>query len=976
MEAGTFASPIIQELMSKIFTLVAFLLIGMTASAQNSSATIKGKLIDSVNKQSLKDASVTILDARDSSLEKFGLVTADGSFSVAGIPFGAMVVQIKFNGYETFTKNITFSVANSNVALGTIYLGPASNELAGVTVSQSVMRIKGDTTEFNASSFKTKPNAVAEDLIRKMPGMEVGKDGSIKSGGEAVARVLVDGKRFMGDDPKLATRNLPPDVIDKIQVFDDMSDQSKFSGFDDGNRIKTLNITTKKDKRKGMFGKAVAGIGSDDKYQESFNFTKMNGDQQITALGQANNINKQDFSENNIGGGRNFGGGGGGGGFGGGGGGTGSGIRTVLSAGFNYRDVWSPKIDAYGSYTFNMPRNNAESSSNTRTILGEDTATFQNSTSNSVNKSENHRFSFNFEDRIDSNNSLIFRPNLALQSNNSVGYSTSNYSSGRNIENGGVHPLTQSVSNTSSYNSGVNVNGSNLQLRHRFAKRGRTLSLDFGFSASTNNGDGNTYTVNNYFIPGFANDTLNQHYRDSSRSYSLNPTLSYTEPLGKNQMLEIRYSLNHTNSNTSTSTYNFDNASQKFNRFDTLFSNAYKYTQTSNTANLNYRMQQTKYNFSVGTGIQFQEFESDNTTKNVLVKRQFVNFTPQANFTYNFTRSKSLRVFYNGRTGTPSAMQLQPVTTTSDKINYQKGNPDLTPQFTNSLRILYSSVDPFTQRIVVGTVNGTITSNDIVSYSIQSAGTGGRTTTYLNYGTTYNLNGYFMYGFPLKTPKSNVNLTSNVSYSKSNSFLTLPGKLPAPNATRSYNLSETVKWTTNLKNNFDMNLSTTFTYNPIRSSLSSETNSNYMTHVLSADFTAYSNNGWTIASDFDYTHYFGRPAGYNTSVFLITPSIAKTFLKNKAGELRLSCFDLLNQNQTVSVNSNANQIVNSISNNLKRYVMLTFTYNLRAFGAAQRGQGQQQNQMRNMMFQGGQGNMGGFQGGGNGGNGGGRRGNE
>jgi uncharacterized membrane protein YgcG len=964
--------------MSKIFTLVAFLLAGMTASAQNSSATIKGRLIDSVNKQSLKDASVTVLDARDSSLEKFGLVAADGSFSVANIPFGAMIVQVKFGGYETFTKNITFSATNSNVNFGTLYLIPSANELAGVTVSQSVMRVKGDTTEFNASSFKTKPNAVAEDLIKKMPGMEVGKDGSIKSNGEAVARVLVDGKRFMGDDPKLATRNLPPDVIDKIQVFDDLSDQSKFSGFDDGNRVKTLNITTKKDKKKGMFGKAVAGIGSDDKYQESFNFTRMNGDQQITLMGQANNVNKQDFTVNNIGGGRNFGGGGGGGGanFGGGGSGGGGGITTILSGGFNYRDVWSPKIDAYGSYTYNQPRVNSESSSNTRTILaGSDTtATVRNQASISQTKSENHRFSFNFEDRIDSMNSLIFRPNFALQSTNTISSSTSGLDA--ILKNGAVLPVSNSISNGSSYNSGFNINGSNLQLRHRFAKRGRTISLDFGFSASQNNGDGNTYTVNDVFAKG-THDTLNQHYIDSSRSYSLNPTFSYTEPLGRNQMLELRYSFNYNNSNSVTNTFRYDKNSGKFSKFDSLFSNAYRYVQSSNTANINYRLQQTKYNLSFGTGLQFQDIESNNTTKNILVKRSFVNFTPNANFTYNFTKSRSLRIFYNGRTGTPSTTQLQPVTTTTDSLNFQTGNPNLKPQFTNSLRLLYSSVDPFTQRIIVGTVNGTITTNDIVTSSflkVYSEG-GGTNTTYLNFGTTYNLNGYFMYGFPLKTPKSNMNLSTNISYAKNQSFSSpSAGLAPVLNATTSYNFVETVKWTTNLKNNFDMNLSTSFSYNPIRNTLSTAQKQNYMTYSLAADFTAYSNNGWTIASDFDYTRYFGRPEGYTTSVFLITPSIAKTFLKNKAGELRLSCFDLLNQNQTVSVSTNANQIVNSISNNLKRYLMLTFTYNLRAFGAAQRGQGQQQNQMRNMMFQGGQGGQmqGGFNGGG--GNAGGRRG--
>jgi hypothetical protein len=272
--------------MNKIITLISCIFLTAALSAQTTS-TLRGKLIDSLNKQSLKDASITALNGTDSSLEVFTLARQDGSFSLANIPFGLMIIQIKFQGYEPFSKKITFSKTNQVVDLGTVFMKTASNDLGNVTVTQSAIQMKKDTVEFTASAFKTKPNAVAEDLIRKMPGMEVAKDGSIKSQGEAVQRVLVNGKRFFGDDPKMATKNLPPDVIDKIQVFDDQSDQSKFTGFDDGNRVKTINITTRKDMRKGTFGKAVIGAGTDGNYDESVNFSKMNGDQQITVFGPA-----------------------------------------------------------------------------------------------------------------------------------------------------------------------------------------------------------------------------------------------------------------------------------------------------------------------------------------------------------------------------------------------------------------------------------------------------------------------------------------------------------------------------------------------------------------------------------------------------------------------------------------------------------------------------------------------------------------
>lgn len=954
--------------MNKIITLLAFIFTCSAASAQLS-ATVKGKIIDTTNKQSMKDAAVAVLNGRDSSVEVAALAKADGSFMILNVPFGDMILQVKFNGYETYSKKINFSKANASVDAGTIYMNAAANELAGVTVTESVIRMKKDTMEISASAFKTKPNAVAEDLIRKVPGMEVAKDGTIKSQGETITRVLVDGKRFFGDDTKMATKNLPPDVIDKLQVFDDLSDQAKFSGFDDGNRVKTLNITTKKNMRKGSFGKLVAAGGTDGRYDESINYSLMNGDRQLTFQGQANDINKQNFTQNNIGGGRGFGGGGG---FSFGTGGSSSGITTTLAAGLNYRDVWSPKIDAYGSYFYNAPRVDIVTQTNTNNIITADSSNIRDEYATSVSKPENHRFNFNIENRLDSNNSLIFRPNITLQSadNASTSHSTT-YGASQGGKLQGLK-LIEQQSNNSSNNSGYAINNSNLTLRHRFAKKGRTISLDLGFSASDNNGDGKNYTLNSYFQPVSA-DTVNIYYRDSSKSVNFTPTVSYTEPIAKNQMIELRYSYNYTHSTSVNNAYDFDNGSQKYAKFDSLFSNSYKYTSTSNNANLSWRLQNAKFNMTVGAGLQFTSLNSNNTTKNVIVQRDFVNFTPTMNLTYNFTRTRTLRVFYNGRTNQPSTSQLQPVTTTSDRVNFQIGNPDLRPTFVNSLRILYTSFDPFTQRVMFATINGTITSNDIVSSVTQLTGTsGGKVTTYVNMGGSYNLNGYFNYGFPIKSPKSNLNFQTNMAYNTSRSLLTTVLNGTQTNTTQNTTLTETVKWTTNLKDNFDMNLSTSLSYNPIRNSLSAAQNTNYLTHTLAADFTLYSNNGWILASDFDYTHYSNRPAGYNTTVFLVTPSIAKQFLKNKAGELRLTCFDILDQNKAVTATSSANTIVNTISNNLTRYFMLTFTYNLRSFaGQQQRGGRGENNMMRGMMPPG----MGGFNGGGFGGGNGGRRGN-
>jgi hypothetical protein len=905
--------------MKRTVTLL-FLVFVVAAVKAQTTGTLKGKLVDSTSKQSVKDGAISLLDVQDSTLEIAGLSKADGLFEVLNISFGTYLVRITFLGYEPIYKQVTFSRTSPEYNMGSVYLQQAFNDLGNVTVTQSPITIKKDTIEYNASSFKTKPNAVVEDLIKKFPGMDVDKNGSIKAQGETVQRVLVDGKRFFGDDPKMATKNLPPDIVDKIQVFDDLSDQSKFTGFDDGNRVKTINITTKKDKRKGYFGKAVAGIGNEGRYDENFNIQKMDGDQQVSVMGQANDINKQNFTIQDFLGGGN----GGGRGRGGGGGGTGSGITHTLAGGLNYRNSLGKTGDITGSYFYNSQQALTEQNSFTQNLSKPDSTVYNDRASTSSRNNENNRFNLNIENRIDSMNSFIFRPNISFQHTSPV-YASNTLTT----EGAAGNFVNRSVSNSSGINSGYNINGTNFQLRHRFAKKGRTLSLDVNVSAGTNNGEGFTYAINTFAVPVAKTDTLNQHYFSASNSFSVSPTVSYTEPLGRNQMLELNYNFSHSNSNSSNDTYALDKATKGYTTFDSLFSNSYHYNNTSNRATVNYRIQNPKYNFSMGTGLQFTNQSSVNTTKHISVENNFVNFTPTVNFQYIFAKSKNLRINYTGRTGQPSISQLQPLTTSNDSVNFQTGNPNLRPQFTHSLRLLYQSFDPITQHVFLVTINASTVVNDIQG-SVTQNSNGGKTTTYVNLGGTYNVGGYINYGFPLRNPKSNLNFTTNINYSQAQ---TLVNRLN--NFTRNTSLSQTIKWTTNLKNNFDMNFAATTTYNIARNTLQATGNANYYSQGISTEATYYSNTGWIIAGDFDYTYSGNHSAGYNTSVPLFNPSIAKLFLKDNAGELRLSVFDLFNQNQSVTRTVTGNTIQDQRSNVLQRYAMLTFTYNLRKFAGKQ-----------------------------------------
>lgn len=911
------------------------LVLGMFSSIAlmaQSTATLKGKLVDSVGKQALKDASITILEAKDSTLDVFGLAKADGSFTVEKISFGEMIVMIKFQGYEAYTKNVNFSKANASVDLGTIYLRLAANDLGEVTVTQSPITIKKDTVQFNASSFKTKPNAVMEDLLKKLPGVQVEADGTVKAQGENVQRVLVDGKRFFGDDPKLATKNLPPDMIDKIQVFDALNDQSAFTGFDDGNRIKTINITTKKDKRKGYFGRAVVGGGSDledGRYDNSVNLSYFNGDRQLTFTGQANNVNKQNFGAQDL-----FGGGGGGGGRtivvagggrGGGGGATNNsgGIIRTLAAGLNYKDIWGKKTEVSGSYFFNDMQTVREQNSYTQNLIpgNPDSSIFNSQLNNSITKNQNHRINFNIEHQFDSSNSLIIRPNISFQETESATDVTT-FSTRGTSKN-----LNNSIASTDRNNSGYNAS-LEATFRHRFKKKGRTYSIAFNPGKSVNDGTTSNYSINNFFntTTPYA-DTINQVGITNRDSKTMNATFSFTEPIGKNQIIEFNYNYNSNVNNSGTQTFSYNKANGQYDIAVPNLTNVFENTFNSNRVTLNYRLQNAKYNFSIGSGIQAGDLISKNLSKDSSITQNFVNFFPTMNFRYDFSRTKNLRIFYNGRTGQPSAQQLQPVVDNSNPLNITTGNPNLKQQFIHTFRILYNSFDVVTQKIFFATINANFTDNDIQN-STTYLPNGAQFTRPVNLSGTYNINGFLNYGFPLKKPKSNINIGLNLSRSQSQTLVNA-----LSNYTRSTIAGFDASWTTNIKEGFDMNFSSKSSVNFARYTLQPQQNGDFFTQTFVAEPTVYTKSGWVFSTDFRYIKNTGRAEGFNTNIPLWSASIAKQLFKKKDGELKFYVFDLLNQNQSLTRNVTGNTIQDVSTVVLKRYFMISFTYNLRSFGA-------------------------------------------
>jgi hypothetical protein len=930
----------------KLLLFAILLSLFAPAFAQNNNGSIRGVLRDSTEHRTLKQATIIILH-RDSSVATQSISGNDGSFNIGNIPEGKYILKLSYTGYETRFSHFTIDSSNKALNAGIIYMYMSAHELQDVVVQTSPISIKKDTFEYNANAFATKPNSTAEDLLKKLPGVDVDNSGNIKAQGETVQRVLVNGKRFFGDDPKTATQNLPSDVIDKIQVFDDLSDQSAFTGFDDGNRVKTINIVTKKNT--GYFGKLVAGLGDKDLYNVAANANSFNGDQQISFIGQLNNTNKQNFTVQDIfgssgGGGASFRGGGsrsgGSGGFKGGGGSqiqqlqslsansnSNNGIVTTSAAGLNYRDVWGKNTNVAGSYFYNNLLTSKDQKTFTENFIPNDSSIFNNQDQSSLRRSVNQRVNLNIETQFDSMNSMIIRPNVSYQQTTASSNTTTNTTKGQSV------PLNNSNANADSYNAGYNGNIDALY-RHRFHKKGRTFSLDVNGSGSSNNGNGDNYSLTDYINDGVDSiNKINQHYTSKANAAGISTTAAYTEPVGHHSQLELDYNYNYNRNTSDKITYDYDSLTQKFTSVDSLLTNNYENIYSSNRVTLNYLYQKDKMNFSVGNGVQFGDLTSTNNTKDLTLTQHYVNLYPTANFTYRFTKSSNLRFNYSGRTNQPSVYQLQPVIDNSDPLNVQIGNPTLKQSFTHSFRALYNMFDLTHFRNIFATVNASFIENNIVSAVRTNPVTGADTISYVNLNGAYNISAFFNYGFPLKKPKSNLNFTTNFTDNRSVSLIN-----KEVNYTDNYTIGETAKFTTNLKKNFDVNFSATPTYNIANYSVQPDQNANYFSQVLSVSATYFSVSGWILESDFNYTAYEGRAEGYNTAVPLWNAALAKQFLKNKRGELRFSVFDLLNQNVSITRNVTENYVQDVQTKVLTRYFMLTFTYNLRSFSSQQQKQ--------------------------------------
>lgn len=898
-------------------------------------------MADSTDRTALIGVSVMLHNAQDTTMRRGVVTDIDGRFRLTNLPSGTYVLRSSYIGYNIQQRNIRITTAD--VDLGTISMPQTVTRLKGVEVRGQQIQVeqKGDTIQYNASAFKTNRDASAEDLIGKMPGITSDNTG-VKAQGEAVQQVLVDGKPFFGDDPNTALKNLPAEIIDKIEVFDRLSDQSQFTGFDDGQTRKTINIVTRKDRNKGEFGKIYAGTGEDGRYIAGANINSFKGDRKMSLIGLSNNINQQNFSSEDLlgvsGSSGNSGGGGRGGRGGGGGGGNNSsgnflvgqqsGISKTNAAGLNYTNTWGKNVEATGSYFFNRSDNTSITNLSRKYITSQDSALQYDEASRSASLNYNHRLNFRLEYKIDTLNSLIVTPRLSYQKNNSSAGLLGNYRAG-------TEPQSSISNGNSADNKGYNFSN-NILFRHRFAKRGRSISLNVTTEVNNRDGNSSLLSTNEYFSPAETTiiDQRSDNYTDS---YTLSGNIAYTEPISKNSQLQINYTPSITKSKTDKRTYNLNPETAGYDDLDTLLTNKFENTYITNRGGVSYRYNIRKYNFMAGLNFQHAALSSDQDFPVAFtLDRSFQNILPQLMFSYRPEQGRNLRIFYRTSTNAPSISQLQNVVDNRNPLFLKTGNPDLKQSYTHSFNARYGKTNITTASSLLFLISGSYVENTIGNASIIAAQDTVVQGITLTRGTQLsfpvNLNGnwtgraLFTYGTPVSKVKSNLNFNTGFNYNRTQALIN-----NAINVANNYAFSQGVVISSNISEKIDFTVSYTANYTIVKNTLQKQADNNYFNHTSSVRFNWIFWKGFVFNSTLNNTLYSGLSEAYDQSIWFWNASLGYKFLKDQSLEVKVTGFDLLNQNNSITRDVTETYIEDRQTNVLTRYLMVMVTYNLRNF---------------------------------------------
>ncbi len=920
------------------FSLLFILLtcLQLTVHAQQSS--VKGTVLDTSNKENLHNAVVSVIRQKDSILVKYARTDTKGNFEIKNIPAGKYTVMISYPLYADFAEKIELT-ANATKDFGAQPLIQKAKLLEEVIVRQKIaaIRINGDTTEYRADSFKVGANANVADLLKKMPGIQVNSKGEITTQGEKVEKILVDGEEFFSDDPAVVTQTLRADAVKTVQVFDKKSDQATFSGIDDGQKTKTINLQLKEDKKKGYFGKMEAGSDFDYYKNAKIMANSFKGKRKIAGYVTYDNtqFNSLDWNDrNNYGGNMNsnteFSDDGGiyftneGDDFS-----YGQGLPSAVTAGLLYSKKWNAdKQNINNFYQYNNLTVNGLTKRITQNIL--DSGSFTNTRQDEfTSKKYRNKIKSIYDLTIDSMSSLKLTVTGAILHTDNSGYSTG---SSTTDLTGFFRNKSNKFSSTVTDNKNL---ATNIFYRKRFKKKGRTISLNADLIWGDNKSNGYLLAGNEFFDSQGVfsrKDSINQFKPNEDVTSTFNGRASYTEPLWKNTFLELNYA--YAGNKNDASRITFSKAiTGKYEQLVDSLSNHYIYNNSSNTGGFNVRYAGKKINFSVGTSLGGVTYKLTDVMTKAARDINFTNVLPTFNFGYTPGKQKRLNFSYRGNTRNPSLQQIQPLRDNSDGLNATIGNPDLQQEFRNNFSLYYNDYKVLKSRSIYISANFA-TVNNAISNSNTFDDSGRVVTQPVNVDGNYNGNMYAQYRFDIVTAL-NFGFGISPSISRNVNQITRKGvttRNVSDNRRMGYNISMNYypdKW---INFYFQANAN----QNETKSSINPGIITKYWTYSSSGEVEMKLPKKWYVTLEEDITVYEKTAAFANaTDIFILNANIKKSITKDETWQVKLSANDLLNQKQAINRNISSNIISETTNQTIQRVFLLSLIYNFSKNGKPQ-----------------------------------------
>lgn len=890
--------------------------------------TLKGSVIDTASNIRLVNVSVAMMTAKDSILKAFGRTNSKGEFQLSRLKPDSYILVMTYPGYADFIDYLRIDSAQKEKDVGQIKLILKANLLAEVLVKAKAVavKVKGDTTEFNAGSFEIQPNSRVEDLLKQFPGIQVDKDGKITAQGETVKKVLVDGEEFFGDDPTLVTKNIRADMVDKVQLYDKKSDQATFTGIDDGEKTKTLNIKLKEDKKSGYFGKLEAGGGTDDFYRGQSMINVFKGKRKFSAYGLGGNDGTVSLGWEDAG---KYGDGvqvsDGGGVYISGGQSdyNGQGIPISRNGGVHYDSKW--KDDKHFLNT-NYKISHLEVDGNSSTITQNNLPTGiinSNAARDFNNVTFRQKLDATYEVKLDTSTTLRVRVEGGVSDVDRLESSATESLRGNGLL------LNTSMRRNTNEGKEQQFFASALYTK-KLRKKGRTLSVLASQDLRKNETAGYLNSTNEFFNQDEVQEgtqTIDQLKQNDSRNSSFRTNVTYTEPLSSTLSLVFNYGLNLRGSAADRRSYNMS-PSGGYNVLDSLFSNNFEVDETYHEGGAIFNYKKDKATFNFGSKVSTVDFSQTDLYNGTTYSRDFINWNPQATYQYRFSQRSGLRLYYTGNTSQPSINQIQPIRVNDDPLNVVVGNPDLRPSFRNRFELSYNSYKVMSERYfsIYGTYS--FTSNQIVqNTTTDSAGRNLYQSVNLSSKQPSNMSVYAYYDRKLIGNVSvglNLGLYGNTYYNYANAVL---------NKTESYTYNGGLRFSQYKQKKYEFSISFNPGYSTNQSSLQPDVDNNGFSFNSYANFAVYLPWKFLISSNSRY-EFREKTQSFNEDFerLIIDARIEKKFFKSEAFRLSIRGNDILNQNKGIDRSAYNNMVVENRYNTIRRNYMISAIWDFNKMG--------------------------------------------